>query len=353
MFKEISVSNFRTLKNVQVKNFGDVNVITGGNGTGKSTLLEAVFLNAGAGNAGLAITLNGLRGDSELNINNDAVFHSLFHDLDAKSEIKIDAHYQLPNTKVTSRTLRITPRLKQKPSPGDTGIDVFVAGLNFELASKLVNAKKEKLTKSNIHFAEPGENKPVSVSKIDSSTIVECRFVSPMAPTIRDISERIASVVKTKEIDYVVSLLKIIDPRISSVTSISEHGRNEVYVDIGLKNLMPATYMGGGFIRLLNLAISLSSDKIILIDEIENGLHHSVHKPLLEFLFKSAINLKRQLFISTHSSEFLDKLIGTMNDFPELGVSTYRCFRKDGAVSVNTYTKEELGLREQLDIELR
>ena len=93
--------------------------------------------------------------------------------------------------------------------------------------------------------------------------------------------------------------------------------------------------------------------EIVLIDEIENGLHYSMHRPLLEFIFRSAQQLQRQIFITTHSSEFLDKFIGVLNDFDSLSVSAYRCFRDNEGVRVNLYTKEELGLNEQLDIELR
>ena len=353
MYKELSVSNFRTLKNVHVGNFGNINLITGGNGTGKSTLLEAIFLNAGGNNAGLAVSLNGLRGDDQINIKNDAVFHSLFHDLDAKKQISINSHYNRPNSQVISRDLKITPRLRQKISAGETGIDVFVNGLDFQFSSKLLRAKKEKIEKGNIDFSDSGEKTPFSHSKVSARTLLECRYVSPMAPAIREISERIAPVIKAKAMGSVVELLSIIDPRISDITTISERGRNEVYVDIGLDKLMPATYMGGGFIRLLNLAITMSTEKIILIDEIENGLHYTMHRPLLEFIFRSAEQLQRQIFITTHSSELLDKFIGVMNEFDSLSVSAYRCFRDNEGVRVNLYTEEELGLTEQLDIELR
>lgn len=353
MYKEISIGNFRTLKNVQTGNFGDINIITGGNGTGKSTLLEAIFLNAGASNALLTLSLNNLRGDDQLSTKNDAVFHSLFHDLDANKEININAHYTMPNSRLVTRDLKITPRLKQKISAGDTGVDVFVNGLNFHFASKPIKAKKEKKSKGNIYFNESDQSTPISNSKVDSSVLLPCRLVSPMAPMVREISERISTVIRTKEIDQVVELLRIIDPRISNITSISEGGRNQVYVDIGLDNLMPATYMGGGFIRLLNLAISMSTDSIILIDEIENGLHFSTHEPLLKFLFQSAARMKRQLFITTHSSEFLDKFIETMNAFENVDVRAYRCFRDNQGVSIKAYTEEELGLRDQLDIEFR
>ena len=198
MYKELSITNFRALKNVRVRNIGDINIITGGNGTGKSTLLEAIFLNAGANHAALSISLNGLRGDAEIHSNNDAVFHSLFHDLDANRVIDINCHYQRPNSKVVSRNLKITPRLKQKIGSGETGVDVFVNGLDFLYGTKLLNSKKEKISKGNINFAEDDGKGPFAQSKVDTSALLECRYISPMVPTIREISERISTVIKSK-----------------------------------------------------------------------------------------------------------------------------------------------------------
>jgi len=353
MFKEIYISNFRSFKSVNIKRFGDVNIIAGGNGTGKSTLLEAVFLNAGGNNALLSLTLNNLRGDDEVHVNNDSVFHALFNDLDANEVISINSKYQMPNKMFVSRNLEIRPMLKQKSSVGETGVNVFVNGLEFKFGIRKNLSKKEKSVSGNITFEDIGEKLPFSHTKVDESSLLPCRYVSPMVRTIREISDRLSSVVKSKNINNVIRLLNIIDPRIKNLTSISENGRNEVYVDIGLDRLMPATYMGGGFMRMLYLAISMHSDKIILIDEIENGLHYTTHKPLLNFIFNAAKEQNCQIFLTTHSLEFLDNFISVMSEYENLTISAYRCYRENNKALVSLYSREEMGLREQLDIELR
>ena len=70
--------------------------------------------------------------------------------------------------------------------------------------------------------------------------------------------------------------------------------------------------------------------------------------------FSVQINkLNKQIFITTHSQEMLDRLVTLMDEYEKLDVSVYRCFRTDTETAINMYSKEELGLREQLDIELR
>ena len=53
MLKSIEVWNFRSLRDVKIRRIQKLNLITGKNGGGKTTLLEAVFLLAGGANAAL------------------------------------------------------------------------------------------------------------------------------------------------------------------------------------------------------------------------------------------------------------------------------------------------------------
>ncbi len=50
----IRVRNFRGFKDISVEDFGDINIIVGRNNTGKSTLLESIYLNVTRGNIDLS-----------------------------------------------------------------------------------------------------------------------------------------------------------------------------------------------------------------------------------------------------------------------------------------------------------
>ena len=56
-------------------------------------------------------------------------------------------------------------------------------------------------------------------------------------------------------------------------------GQSRIYVDIDLGRLIPIQLLGDGMSRILSLALAIASNPggIVLVDEIENGIHHSVN----------------------------------------------------------------------------
>jgi hypothetical protein len=53
----IRIENFRGIKSAEVKRLKRLNIVTGTNGGGKTSLLAAVFLNCGASSAGLLLSI--------------------------------------------------------------------------------------------------------------------------------------------------------------------------------------------------------------------------------------------------------------------------------------------------------
>ena len=82
MFKSLQVSNFRSLRDVKLQKLKRLNLVTGSNGGGKTSLLEAVFLNAGAANPHLALSINSFRGDNIITPSSDHTFRSWFWESD-------------------------------------------------------------------------------------------------------------------------------------------------------------------------------------------------------------------------------------------------------------------------------
>ena len=62
MLKHLKIRNFRIFKALEIDRLGRINLIAGKNNAGKTSLLEAVFLLAGAGNAQMAINTHVIRG---------------------------------------------------------------------------------------------------------------------------------------------------------------------------------------------------------------------------------------------------------------------------------------------------
>jgi hypothetical protein len=78
----------------------------------------------------------------------------------------------------------------------------------------------------------------------------------------------------------------------------------------------PLRAAGDGGFRALQLALAMveSQNGILLVDEIESGLHHSVQSQLLRHLlsFSQAFNV--QIFATTHSLDTVRALAEVAND---------------------------------------
>ena len=78
---------------------------------------------------------------------------------------------------------------------------------------------------------------------------------------------------------------------------------------------MPFSVYGDGIKKILYILNKLfdTTDSILLIDEIETGLHKKYYDRLFPVVFELAKKLNVQLFIATHSMEAIDAILSYGN----------------------------------------
>ena len=123
---------------------------------------------------------------------------------------------------------------------------------------------------------------------------------------------------------------------------------------------MPLNVFGSGMMRATMLLSEcvLKDERIILIDEIENGLHYRALTPLLEVLLRLAEERRVQVFATTHS---IDVLHGLQELLKQKYFSRYRattvCFTlqrdKDGLVRSYRYEYDQFAHCIEHSIEMR
>ena len=145
------------------------------------------------------------------------------------------------------------------------------------------------------------------------------RFLSSRA-LYTNLSGRIDQIQKSKKKSDLIDALKQIDTKIVDI-ALSQNGM--IYVDIGAKQMMPINLMGDGFVKVCSIVSNLliSRDGILLIDEVENGLHFESQAILWKSIITNARKFNVQVFITTHSYEALSifvKIVKENNFQPEL-----------------------------------
>ncbi len=119
---------------------------------------------------------------------------------------------------------------------------------------------------------------------------------------------------------------------------------------------IPLKSLGEGMTRLFGLALVLvnCSNGILLIDEIEVGLHYSVLPDVWKMIFKTAKDLNVQVFATTHSSDCVKAFaqIANENDEKDDGV-LIRLERQGEKIVAKTINEDRLAQAVNHDVEVR
>jgi AAA15 family ATPase/GTPase len=132
-------------------------------------------------------------------------------------------------------------------------------------------------------------------------------------------------------------------------------GAPMLYGDVGLKELVPIAYVGDGLRNLLSmlLAVMCAEGGIVLIDEIENGLHHSVLEGVWSALADAARKADVQIFATTHSMECIHASHAAFAKSATYDLRVHRLEVVDGQIRAVTSDQESLAGAIQFNWEIR
>jgi len=328
-YSSLRIERFRAIGDLKLGNFKRVNVITGRNNCGKTTVLEALFQISGMSNPQLPVTIHNIR---NLTLTSDNNFNFIFRNLDFKNEPNINA--VLDGVK---RNLVIRPRYASQHTMriGDGKTSAFVDaagdGTTRPLVSKAGDGRIRPLIANTTEvdsdgFANinglsleysDGRINHIFVSEIsflDGEIVTDNRYKEKLKCSFHSslhsmsmLPQRMERLRVNKQMSGIISSLNEID---SAIADIHIGAAGVIYVDVGLDKLLPLNIVGDGIRRILSTLASVSDMQggVLLIDEIENGLHYSSLEILWKSLLKAAQAYNVQLFVTTHSNECIKAL---------------------------------------------
>ena len=151
----------------------------------------------------------------------------------------------------------------------------------------------------------------------------------------------IGELIVRKQAADLVHFFALINPRITDVAASGDIA----YLDIGLDRMVPLDMFGSGMVRAASILSHciLGDEQVLLLDELENGLHHAAVRPLLQALLGLSSKRDIQVFATTHSLAVLKSLLDVLGEdgFSELRPSTH-CFtlQRDQRGRVRPYRYE-------------
>ena len=306
-FKNIDINHFRGIDHLEIDDFSRVNVFLGQNNSGKSTVLECLLMMTGMSSPDLPQSLNKLRSRNAYSGVGDVryMFNNLL--LNQPPEIttemfgSVKRHLKLGLSYVFNDA-EVTPKQQNGPLPiSDTAALINTLEMLFDVTEE----GKTQSYRSYLTFNQAGAitGRELAKGYIEKIMIGLITADLTAGNLVNDLSE----LFKRKQKDLVVDRLANFDNRIYTIDILN----NDVYIGFnGLNELLPLGMSGDGLRRFLNI-IACSANpltEIILIDEIDNGLHYSAYKKLWEAIFALTVSTNKQIFVTTHSKETLQKL---------------------------------------------
>lgn len=304
-YQSLSIENFRGITNLEITDMKRVNLLVGRNNCGKTSVLEGVFLLSGMSNPQLPVNIHNFR---DLILTSDEDFSYMFKNLDFAVPISIKG--TINNRK---RYLSITPLyvdydyspqqpqkleqkeiIQQKDITASTSFVKLVEGINMEFRNY-----QDQQFHGQISLKE---NKVRVVGNYQED--LGCSYLNPKT-IMGPIDKQMENLLKQKKLDTVISALKGIEPKI---TDIRMGASGMIYVDIGADNLLPLNIMGDGMRHILVMIAAIVDRKngVLLVDEIENGLHYASVSVMWKAIFTACKEYNVQLIATTHSYECIE-----------------------------------------------
>ncbi len=304
MFKKIMIEHFRGIPNLELNDLRQFNLFVGKNNCGKTSLLESIILISNPADPFYPVLINNIRGHY---ITQPYSWTVLFNKMDTESPIRLTGEI-LKSKEI--RTLSIKTLLEKNVaqptyetfdlSQKSSRREIFdnIIGLSVEFSISKDRGKKQTY-ESKIWMGK--ENKWEGGPPENYIETLTSTFLTPV--TIRgDIHLRFNKVLISKQEEKILGILRKVEP---DLVNLSIGADNILYCDMDFTKLLPLSTAGEGLNNLLAiiLAIYQTSGGIVLIDEIENGLHYSTQEILWEAIFEAAIAFNVQVFATTHSYE--------------------------------------------------
>jgi len=374
MFKDLSIESFRGFEKFRLSGLGRINLLVGGNNSGKTSVLEALELLGSDGDIRGFISQVSRRGEElwfegEAGVRREAVISHLFHG----HRPQTGSAFSIVGTNaVDSKQLRaalVDYKYRSKDASREEFFKINENNPPYRVFEIHLLGKKEEATVESVGITErnsllaSGPSVRFSRSESEDRRV---RFVSTASLRVGDVVSLFEQIVLTPEEDRVLEALRTIESAIERIASIGPerialgqtHSGMRGGIIVKLREVpmrIPIGSLGDGVWRLLGLALSLvnATDGLLLVDEIDTGFHFTAMEDMWKMIHETAERLKVQVFATTHSNDCwtaLARVAGEL-ELPEEAVSIQRLER--GREEAVRFSPEEMIIAARREIEVR
>ena len=338
---------YRGIGGLSLPHLSRANLVTGVNGIGKTALLEAMWLFTGRHSPMLLWNANVQRSSSPV--------------LDPVSRLSNGAlELQGKEGGSSHRMKSAFEKTAEIAAPSTTGETTEKNMMQLPVAGRINTYLDGKLAKGGVGGMQPTpwgmvvHENPVPPKPQSSCVIESTKF---QLDTSSEYLQRYSDMVRANRKEELTNAINLMLPKIKDLEILTDRS-GESYLSAMTTDgvQLPLHDLGGGVIRLYRLLLSFFTcrDGILLADEIENGIHHSVLREVWVRARQWMREWNVQLVATSHSAECIESAMAAFSDAPaDLSVHKLFISEETGHVEAATFTGETLEGARDLDLEVR
>lgn len=331
----LEIVGFRVFEHLKINELGQINLIVGKNSVGKTALLEAIYLYAKHDHATIWQQLYS-RDEGSKNLQSAEhklqVLRYIFSNYPTLFDGEIKCSFRIGSLNNSSHQL-LAKFQWEKSTPHFT--------LTFNK-----NSVVDYLGEPQSHIL-PKLSPPINVYFISSNKLDNLQ--------IKYLWGQIALSNRKK---IIIDTLKMIIPDLEDISLVTNpHLGWDDTMAIKLKDqevIFPLKHFGEGSEHLFTILLAFLNaiDGILLIDEIETGLHYSIIYRVWQILFNLAKEYNVQVFVTTHSDDCVDLFLAAAEN-TSLDTQIIRLENRQSKIVPILYNKEDLQIVAEGKIEVR
>lgn len=315
MLNSLEIRNYRNLRHLTIEKLGRVNLLVGKNNTGKTSVLEAVYLWVNNGRFDVIYeVLEGRGGTTESTAeerysHNKSTIASMFSDR-KMAPVKDYTIYIEANDDGILSSLSLGFQGGYSGSTEHLQLLAFsIKHTNLDRA--LLIPLHQTIDPKDLDYLP--QDWPISTK---NQFIISSEINRVLAGKLYD------EIATTDWEEEVINALKIIDRSIIKFAFRADSVSGKRYPVVRLEGStspVPLRSMGDGINRILTIILAMVNceNGYLFIDEFENGLHYSVQEKLWEIIFYLAERLNIQVFATTHSNDTIKAFGEVANSKPD------------------------------------
>ena len=364
MLRDLTIQNYRCFDNFHMDGLEQVNLFVGNNNSGKTSLLEAIYLLSNSDKEEALIETIDNRTDYFLTDNTFfySIKHLFFgHKLQEKVKARISAEDGIPR----QFTLEISTSIHGEHNPNlsmpyldcyeqqkmiPSGVKELESFIRLANRSSSINLENGGYIKIN---RQQRKEKYIQIEKKISNYVL----VSVNKLFFEQVALMWDTIVLTSKEAKIIEALRIIEDNLERISFSSSSNANLIRLKLkNIENPIPLSSMGEGMYRILVLAMSLVSAEngVLLVDEIETGLHYEAQTDMWRLILETAKELNVQVFATTHSWDCIAAFQEALSQVEDSSMGKlFRLDSKYGKLRAVEYNAEDLNIAVRNSIEVR